>query len=203
MTEIYDPEHWLESTVRTIKDYTEENMNTRIFDVVMEFPGSIIDADKQPIKKTVIHYALDAIETKPVGFGDGMFADNYDPAYGNFPQYAEVHRLTFDVGVWASDRSGGSTSRMRARQQLAYLFGMNGGGAVKFGDFSDGGDGRIEVLSFTGGRFVLDTSGNDFRLYRMVDCMLELRVYSRTPLPTEHLPTIEEIDQVPNITILG
>lgn len=201
-TNFYDPEKFLESTVRTIKEYVETYINTRIYEVVMEFPGALYDAGEMPMKKTVIHFELDDQEGKPVGFGDGMFADNYVAGVGNFPQYAAVQLFTFDVGIWASDSSGGTTSRMRAKQYLSFLLDMNNGGAKKLGDFSDNGDGRIEVLSFSGGRFVLD-SANDVRLYRMVDCQLVVRVYSRTPIPSISEPAIEEIDQAPNLTIIG
>ena len=203
MTEIYDPEHWMESVTRCLKAYTLENVNTRVFDVTMEFPGSIVDSEKMPLKKTLIHFELDAIDTKPVGFGDNMYAENYNAADQVIqPQYASKHLLTFDVGIWASDRSGGGTSRMRARQRLEFLFGMNGAGTTRFREFTDGGDGPVDVISFTGGRFIVDTSAHDFRLYRMIDCMLELRVFSRTPLGDE-FPTIEDIEQAPGLTIIG
>jgi hypothetical protein len=198
----YDPEIFLESTTRTIKEYVETNINTRIYQVIMEFPGAQLDAGQLPMSKTLIHFELDDDDNKPVGFGDGMFQDNYQVGVGIFPQYAARHMFTFDVGIWASDKSGGTTSRMRAKQLLNFLFDMNNGGAKRMGDFSDNGDGRIEVLSFSGGRFVLD-SANDVRLYRMVDCQLGVRVFSRTPAPTVAEPAIETITQAPNLTIIG
>src|SRR5207253_1125216 len=122
MTTKYDPEHWLETTVRALKDYMNANLNTRIYDVVMEFPGAIVDAEKMPIKKTIIHFEIDAIDSKPVGLGDNIFASNYDSGlHQNSPQTAERHMINFDVGIWASDRSGGLTSRLRARQTLSNL----------------------------------------------------------------------------------
>jgi hypothetical protein len=202
----YNPEKWMETTLRVLKEYVEDNVNTRIYNVVMEFPGSIVDAGKLPIPKTIIHFELDAVDSGPVGFGDGKFADNYDAATQTIaPQYATVNVLTFDVGIWASDRSGGTTARMRARQALEFLFGVNGGGLSKLMDYSDNGDGGLEILSFSGGRFVLDSSTRDFRLYRMVDCQLVIRVFSRTPIPVDDpgQPTIEQITQTPNLTIIG
>lgn len=203
---LYDPERWLETTVRAIKDYTTSKVNTTIYDVVMEFPGSIIDAMDVPLTKTIIHFELDDINSKPVGFGDGMFADNYDSVNQEItPQYGSVHLLTFDVGVWASDRSGGVTQRMRAKQLLQFLFDVNGGGAQEFQNLTDNGDGLVEVLKFSGGRFVLDKSANDQRLYRMVDCQLEVRVFSRTSITgVTPIPTVEEILQDNSgITIIG
>ena len=199
----YDPEHWLESATRELKSYVEANINTGIYSVVMEFPGSIVDADKLPMKKTIIHFEIDNIESSPVGFGDNVFNDNYDPATELVtPQAAEEHMINFDVGIWASDKSGGATSRLRARQLLRSLFGIEG--IAKMRAATDGGDGGLEIISYSGGEFAIDTSANDVRLYRMINSMLVIRVYSRT-LGTTVTPvqTIQEIDQAPNITIIG
>lgn len=200
----YDAEHWLESTTRTILDYVKENLNTRVYDFQMEFPGAYIDSMKLPFAKTVIHFALDDAEPRPLGLGSGEQRSNYDPVLqAKFPQYAEVQTMTFDVGVWASDKSGGTTQRMRARQALGFLFGINNGGVEKFRQYSDGGDGGIEIRQFSGGRFVLDTSANNVRLYRMVDCMLVVRAYSRTPIPETAIPTVEDFSQDSGLTIIG
>lgn len=206
MTEVYDPEKFLESVSRVLKDYVERNIETRIFQVVMEFPGADVDAGDLPLTKTLIHFELDDIDSKPVGMGDGMFASNYDSVNQQItPQYASVHRLLWDVGIWASDRSGGTTFRMRARQQLEFLFGRNNGGIDRLRTFSDNGDGVLEVIDFSGGRFVLDTAEGDQKvLYRMVGCSLEIRVFSRTPLVmASPIPTVENHSQDPNLNILG
>lgn len=205
MTAVYDPEIFLESASRVLKDYVEANVNTRIYEVVMEFPGAAVDAGLLPVKKTVIHFELDDIDSKPVGMGDGMFADNYDSVNQQItPQYASVHRLLWDVGIWASDASGGTTFRMRARQALEFLFGRNNGGIDRLREFSNNNDGVLEIIDFTGGRFVLDTTENDHKaLYRMVNCQLEIRVFSRTPLSmAAPIPTVEDHTQAPDITIL-
>jgi len=201
----FDPEKWMETTMRCLKEYAQENFNTRIYDIVMEFPGSLVDSSKLPLKKTIIHFELDALDSGPLGFGDGIGVENYDPAAQTInPQYVTVNVLTFDVGIWASDKSGGTTSRARVRQQLEFLFGVNGGGSERLYEFSAAEDGGLEVVQFTGGRFVMDTAAHDFRLYRMVDCQLEIRVFSRSPIdPDGSGPTIEEIDQAPNLTIIG
>lgn len=206
MSAVYDPEHYLESASRVLKDYVESNINTSIYQVVMEFPGADIDAGTLPLAKTIIHFELDDHDSKPVGMGDGMFADNYDPTLQQIsPQYASVHRLLWDVGIWASDRSGGTTFRMRARQALEFMFARNNGGIQRLREFSDNDDGVLEITDFTGGRFVLDTSENDQKaLYRMVDCQLEIRVYSRTPLSmSSPVPTIESHLQDPNLNVIG
>lgn len=205
MTAKYDPEHYLESTLRTLKDYAVANFNTQIYEVVMEFPGADMDAGKLPNKKTVIHFELDDDASEAVGFGSNAFENNYDPALQQItPQYATMHTLSFDVGIWASDASGGTTFRMRAKQTLEFMFGMNSGGIERLREFSDNGDGVLEIVGFTGGRFIPDTAENDVRLYRMVDCTLMIRVYSRTPIAIQQpIPTVEDHSQVPNVTIIG
>jgi hypothetical protein len=199
----YDPEIYLESTIREIKAYVEANINTRIYKVVMEFPGSIVDSERMPLSKTLIHFELDADDPSILGMGDNVFETNYNSLDSSLGlQRAEQHMLNFDVGIWSSDRSGGTTSRSRAKQILQTLFGVDG--IEKLRTFSDGGDGGIEIRSFTGGRFVLDVSDNDSRLYRMVDCQLNVRVFSRTPIAqAEPGVAIEEILQAPDLTILG
>lgn len=199
----YDPEKYLESALREIKAYVESNINTGIYKVVMEFPGSIIDAEKMPLNKTVIHFEIDGDEKSLLGFGDNVFDTNYDAAtHLNSPQAAERHVLNFDVGVWSSDRSGGTTARLRAKQLLAAMFAVDR--IATFRDFTDSGDGGIEILDFSGGRNALDVSANDIRLYRMVDCTLSVRVFSRTPLAIVNPETaIESIVQSPGLTILG
>lgn len=199
----YNPEDWLISTVRTLKSYVVDTINApNVYDVVMEFPGAQIDAATLPLPHTLFHFELDAIQELPVGFGDTPMKWGYDGAGSVHPQWAHVHRMNFDVGIWASDKSGGTTSRMRARQWLTRLFSLPEG-AERLRDYSDADDGVLEVLSFSGGRFIQD-SANDTRLFRMVDGTLEIRVYSRTPIDDVVIgPAIEEIDQAPGLTIIG
>ena len=198
----FNPEQWLESMTRTLKSYVVDTINApNIYDVVMEFPGSQIDASKLPLEKTVIHFEIDDIDEQPLGMGDTPARWNY--AAGDVqPQWAHIHVVNFDVGIWASDRSGGTTSRMRARQWLTRLFQIPEG-AERLRNYSDGDDGVLEVLSFSGGRFVPDSS-NDVRMWRLVDSSVVIRVFSRTPMEdVETGPAIEEIDQAPNLTIIG
>lgn len=203
----YNPEDWLESTVRTLKQYVIDTVNApQLYDVVMEFPGASIDAQKLPLDKTLFHFEIDEINEDPVGMGDTPMAWNYDNTNPGFeivtPQWAHVHVINFDVGIWASARSGGTTQRMRARQWLTRLFSLPEG-AERLRNYSDAGDGVLEVLSFSGGRFTPDIT-NDVQLFRMVDSTLTIRVYSRTPVADAVVgPAITEIDQAPNLTILG
>lgn len=194
----YDPEKWLESTIRAIKDYAAAAFNSNIYTVVMEFPGADMDLKYLPLHKTVVHFEVDDMPETVLGFGENTFRMNYDePTYTVNPQEAREHFINFDVGIWASDASGGTTSRMRARQILSWLFG--GAQAIDaLRAASNGGDGSVEIVRFGGGRFAID-SVNDQRVYRMVDGVLEVRVFSRTPLSKATGPAIEQITQQPVI----
>jgi len=198
----YDPEQWLESVIREIKSYFTDHANMRIYDVVMDFPGTEIATMTVPITKTIVHFAVDEIVSREVGMGDNVFADNLDEGTNEIlPQTAMENVINFDVGVWSADSSGGTTMRMRARQLLQNLFGV--GAWESFRNRTDGGDGGIEIRRFSGGRFVMDRV-NDVRLYRMVDCQMDVRVYSRTPITfATPGPTIEEVLQDPHLTIIG
>ena len=198
----FDPERWLETAVRGIQDYVKDNVNTRIYEVVMEFPGADLDAKKLPIRKTIIHFEIDDMPDAPIGFGDRPMVDNYNAADQTVnPQWAAMHTINFDVGIWASDDSGGTTSRMRARQELQRLFGFPSS-IEALRAATDGGDGSVEILRYRGGNFTVDRV-SDVRTYRMVNGELEVRVFSRTPLADLGSPAIEEIDQSPGLTILG
>lgn len=199
---LFDPEHWLETAIRGIKDYVNANLNTRIYDVRMEFPAPMLEKSKVPLGKTIIHFEVDDQPERHLGFGNTIGALNYDSNLKlAFPQEARIQEIHFDVGIWSWDKSGGTTSRMRAKQALSTLFGGPLGQQGLYAA-TDGGDGGVEILNFGGGRFVIDTI-NDVRVYRMVDCSLEVRVFSRTPMPIEGGPTVEDIQQVPNLSIIG
>src|SRR3954453_6898263 len=111
---LFDPERWLETAVRGIKDYVAANVNTRIYDIRMEFPGADLDADKLPIRKTIIHFEIDDIVKNEIFGSTPMVWNHNDTTQTVNPQWAGVHRINFDVGIWSSDDSGGTTSRMRA-----------------------------------------------------------------------------------------
>jgi hypothetical protein len=209
----YDAEDWLESTTRCLSAYAEERFNNSLrdangdpiglqaYEIMMQFPGSDLDARLVPMRRTLIHFEIDEIATSVVGFGDNIFRENFDEETETLnPQWAAIHRLNFDVGVWASDASGGTTSRARAKQILVSSFG-GASGILKLRDFSDGGDGRLDILSFSGGRFLGDRV-NDVGVYRMVECSLEISVFSRTPIEdTEPVPGVMFITQNPQLTI--
>ena len=80
----YDPEKWLESFVRVLKEYLEEEFNRSVYtdtefvgleayEIVPEFPGAHYDLRKMPLDKTVVHFEIDDIESGLVGMGDNDF----------------------------------------------------------------------------------------------------------------------------------
>lgn len=199
----FDPEKWLETCVRGVKDFAEEAFDLDVYEVVMEFPGAELDSREAPWKKTVVHFNIDAQDDGLLGMGDSPLEWNYSaPEHAVFPQWGAFHVINFDVGIWATDKSGGPTSRMRAKQHLWNLFG-GPTGIINLRAATDGGDGAVEIVNFTGGHNTIDSTTNDVRVYRTVDCSLEVRVFSRTPLPVEAGPAIEEITQTPGLTIIG
>lgn len=209
----YNPEIWLESMTRCLKEYVEEQFDKSVrgqagepvgleaYDVIMEFPGPDLDLKVMPMKRTIIHFEIDDIQSQVVGFGDNIFRDSYDLATGLLTQQeAQMHHVNWDVGIWASDASGGGTSRLRAKQILSNALG--GAFAVnRLRAFSGLEDGAIEIIRYSGGRFVMDTI-NDVPIFRMIESTLETRVFSRSPSDEpEYAPAIEEIIQDPHIHI--
>lgn len=189
----FDPEIFLESTIRCLHEYLvmkfhrsvsdgSQYVGENIYEVIPQFPGADLDLRKVPLLRTVIHFEIDNITSRPVGIGDNIYDWTEDPANpGSMAaRYAQVHLLNIDIGIWASDASGGVTARSRAKQILQFALGGSEG-IIQLRDFSDGGDGALEIMSFTGGRFIMDKV-NDMQIFRMADCTLILRVYSRTPL---------------------
>lgn len=213
MTTKFSPEDWLESTIRVIKEYLEiefhrsvsarsEYVGENAYEVVTQFPGPDLDIRRMPMHKTIIHIEVDDISSDILGFGDNVFSSTYDPATEMITEReAQVHLLNFDVGIWASDASGGTTSRSRAKQVLQNCLG-GARGIKRMQAFSDGGDGAVEIRSFSGGRFLLDRI-NDMQVFRMVESTLVVRVFSRTPLEDAQVgPAIEEIIQDPDLKII-
>jgi hypothetical protein len=146
MTTKFVPENWLETTIRGIQTYVEEALDgtpeNEAYQVVMEFPGPSLDNSDVPLTKTIVHFEIDDIQNRLVGFGDNVFAINYDEATKTTnPQEARVHEINFDFGIWASARTGGITARARFYQYLLNLFGGAMGVMVeyRFSGFQAGG----------------------------------------------------------------
>jgi hypothetical protein len=216
----YNPELWLETLTRGIQEYAQEGFNdsvvdpgnnavgSEIYEVIMEFPATDEILRKVPLQKTLIHFEMDIIEDLNLGFSgreETIVKSVYNAATAEITQQEGVeHRVNFDVGIWTSDRAGGKTQRLRAYQNLIRLF----QGKLAYDDLRDATkrtdagqfDGCLEIYNFSGGRFFTD-SVNDVLLYRLIDCSLVIRCYSRTSPFRPPLPTIEEIFQDPELII--
>ena len=203
---------FLESTVRCLKEYLEYQFRVSVndgqeyvgldaYEVVAEFPALGLELRKMPMQRTIIHFEIDDIQNIVIGMGENIFETTFDSDTGqNINRTGAAHTLNLDIGIWASDASGGTTARMRANQILHNVLGGTLG-ITKLRNFTDGGDGMLELLSFTGGRFVLDKI-NDMTVYRMVECTLVLRVFSRVPLDDElNAPAIQDIIIDPDLSI--
>lgn len=202
----YDPEIYYESTIREIERYVTAALtgtpNEQAYEVVMQFPGPLLDSRKVPSVKSIIHFEVDDLTTSMVGLGENVYNWNYNDTDKTVnPQEARRHVFNFDVGIWAFAKSGGITARMRARQLLDSLF-AGSLATNRLRDFTDGGDGCLEIVSFTGGRNINDTV-NDVPVYRTVNGTLEVRVFSRTPLSSTTIPAIDDIAQNPGLSIIG
>ena len=210
----YNPEDWLQSATRSLKRYAEDAFHRSVrdgngnpcgldvYEIRMVWPGTEIDNAKVPLEKTIIHFELDNLMNEVIGFGDDVYAQEYDPVNRSvIQQAAHRHFLSFDVGIWSSDRAGGLTMRLRAYEILNNIFlGALAQQSVK--TFTSQGDGYLELMEFTGGRFITERV-NDVNLYRTVDAGLMIRVFSRTPRDMfPAAPAIEEIDQVPHLSII-
>lgn len=207
----YNPEDWLASSVRALKEYAEDAFLNSVLDndtvpsgdqfyrVIMEFPSDDLTLTTVPLDKTLIHFEIDDIGPQVLGFGENIGKEFYDTDRGVvIRQEAAINTLNFDVGIWASNENGGPTARLRAYQVLQQIF-VGSLATESLFTATDAGDGGLELISFTGGRFVRDTL-NDIPVFRMVNCTLVIRVFSRTPKPQE-LPPIEDIVQNPELVI--
>lgn len=216
----YDPELWLETLTRGINDYAEEGFKNSVvdgnnnavgdsvYDIIMEYPATDEILRRVPLAKTLISFEMDNIEDLVLGFS-GREATIVKSIYN--AQTAEIvqqegveHRVNFDIGIWTSDRAGGKTQRLRAYQNLIRLFQgklahddlRNATLRTDIGEY----DGSLELFSFSGGRFLTEKI-NDVTIYRMIDCTLIIRCYSRTSPLRPPLPTIEEFFQEPELII--
>lgn len=213
----YDPESWLVTLLRGVEAYAKwgiqnydpdanwlyhptDNPNG-IFEVVMGWPHDVGTTRKVPLERNLIHFEVDDVDGNPMGFGDNVFNWNYDPQSETVtPQEAQSHRVNFDIGIWTSAKSGGTTYRAIARQMLDEFF--LGPRAIRsLMAATDAGNGGLEIMNFTGGRFLTETI-NDVPTYRGAEATLEVRCYSRTRIaPADALQAIEEISQSPGLTI--
>lgn len=188
MATVFDPQEWLVTLFRALEEYVSgrlagintENTGLEIYDLVFDDPSADSLPDPAEFTKTIIHFAIDDVNPKTLGFGDSAPSyEDVEPteetAGTTTPRHAMQYEVNFDVGIWASDVSGGVTSRLKAYQWLDRFF----SGPYARRQLLDATDGGIEIRSFMNGRFVKETI-NDVRVYRVVGAELVVRVFGYT-----------------------
>lgn len=208
----YDPDSWLLSLQRALGEQVKSDINQafkdgngddageQAFEVILDWPESDDVAKFVQLKRTVIHIAVDDIANSPLGMGDGIVSGaevtTTDPDTVTLHE-GFGHIVNFDVGVWASDLSGGHTSRMLAYQTFQQLFGT-GMGKERVRAATQG----VEIIRFNGGRFITDRV-NDVRVFRIIDTELVVRVYSRVVSSDPVVIVDTEPVQEPDLEIDG
>lgn len=206
ITATYNEADWLPSLFRSLSDFVSieinkwvkdgnnQNAGLEVYEISFDFPAAFDDpalvplrnADGRPV--TLIHFVVDDIDNMPVGIGSNEIKETVDEdTYIVTTQEAEAHVVNFDVGIWATDASGGSSSRLVAYQMLSRLF-----GPPSAREHFQSVTGGVEIMSFRGGRMIQETV-NDIRVYRVIDCTLVARVYSANDVVPVTL--VGEIDQ--------
>lgn len=188
-----DPDEWVVSLFRALKNYVRQNSST-VYEIRFDFPGTEDLQDLMPLPKTIIHFEIDDHNELRLGLGDQVVSATYDDFAPGYISEDEVqqHLINFDVGIWASAKSGGVTARLKAFQLLCDIF----SGPQNFLEVRDVVG--CEIVSFTGGSFIRDIV-NDIPLYRVANITLILRVFARRRITP--VPYISEIIQEPGIRI--
>ena len=204
----FNPDLWLETLHRSIKDYVRNEIDNFIlddldapaglqaYDVEMDWPESVDTARDIQLEKTLIHFVADDIDSTKLGFGEDLVNATELLQVAPLPdlvQYheARMHVVNYDVGIWASDKSGGSSSRLVAFQMLDRIF----GGPQARRKFKTDTKG-VQVIRFNGGTFITERV-NDIRTFRVIDCELVVRVFSRVKIDDRII--VEEIVQDPDM----
>jgi hypothetical protein len=179
-----------------VTDDNDDPVGLDIYDVEMDWPTAADTARDIQLEKTLIHFVIDDINSTKLGFGEDtvnateVLAVAPEPDIVKF-QSARMHEINFDVGVWASDKSGGSTSRLVTYQMLDTLFGSTQA-RRRFQTATKG----VQIIRFNGGTFITERV-NDVRTFRIIDCELVVRVFSRHTV--EDRVIVEEIVQDPDL----
>lgn len=188
----YDPDNWLVSLHESLESMIRSVFTDDIYDV--QFGGidiqTLAEGFKTPLPKCLVTVEQDASDAPDLGFGNPG-VEVVDEIDGNVVLHeAQWHTVTFDFGVWASAEAGGQTACLRAYQKLSMLF-TGGGAHERFRAATDG----IDIRDFSGGRFFLDRL-NDLPVWRVFDCRLVVRVFSRyIPPAGSELPWIDGFEQ--------
>lgn len=201
MTEyIYDPTDYVSSVSRVIRAYVKDQLlgNPVIDDVVdveMSFPDTRSWTKASPLPRALVHFELDDDPPMVLGFGVPQTQDDQDDdtAIISEPGY---HRLNFDVGIWTSPQSGGTTMRAKLRSALYAIFGPAGARRA----FNTATQGLV-VGSYGGGGDVLDRV-NDLPIYRTAQIELIVVAFSKH-VNAEPVSLITSYDQLEELYVVG
>jgi hypothetical protein len=199
----FDPDKWITSLHRSLLSYMQTKLPADEFEIVEDYPSAAAMTRRMPLKKTIVHFAMEDPQRMMFGLGDNIVADSKDEDAQEIEGWeARCHEVTFDLGIWASEETGGVTSRMEAREALDYLF--HGSTAQQACLAATDG---VDVRSISGGRNVIEDI-NEIVVYRMVDIALIVRVYSRVkatsiPYVTDDLDLDPELTIDQDLTITG
>jgi hypothetical protein len=199
----FNPDFWLTSLQRSLTSYTLDEIDKAVmvganpsgldtYEVIYDWPDAAEMAKDAKLEKTLIHFAIDDINNIVLGLGENIYntVENTVPDPDLLTRHeGQCHEVNFDVGVWASDQSGGVTSRLVVYEMLHKVFGTEIG-KRKLRSTID-----VEVLRFNGGRFITDRI-NDLRVFRIIDCELVARVYSRHITEPQVIVDDFEIDEI-------
>lgn len=175
----YNPGDPFLSLFRALESYLEQYIDQELYTLVAGFPSADDLGNFQPFPKTIIHYDIDDIQNPILGFGSNKILQQFHDDGTVTEIEARQHVVSWDIGVWASDRSGGITSRLVAYQLLNSLF----HGTQVFHLVEDAYG--FEILSFVGGNFIKEEI-NDMPIYRVTNMSLTTKIFSsvdQIPLP--------------------
>ena len=171
----YDPTNYLTTTLRSIQEYVTDQLHAAtdigdVVDVEMSFPDTRSWMKTIPLERSLVHFELDDDPEMRLGFGVPTTQDDD----GDTTTLSEPvpHELNFDVGVWTSAQSGGTTKRGQLRQALYAIFGP----ASARREFTE--QTGIVIKSYGGGHDVLDRVG-DVPIYRTAAITLVASVFSK------------------------
>jgi len=201
----YDPTNALTSANRQLEAYVKDEFNKailddssqpaglEIFDVRFDWPDSNDMPQDVELSKTIIHFFISDVRNERIGFGDNITEENITGPTQHDIEFVESNRhvLEYDIGVWASDQSGGVTNRLLAYQTLVNAFQGEMAKQACY-EFTGG----VEILSFNGGRFIQDAI-NDVRVFRVTDATLMVRIFSRKAITMTDI-VVDPIDTDPS-----
>jgi hypothetical protein len=205
----YDPGHHLESLEEELKAYLVSRFAAaypgvdfnQVYDIVWDYPTAEALPGDAEFKKTIIHFSIDDVDPKRLGLGPGRvtaeIVDGTPLTVGTVTEHEAMSNIVnFDVGIWASDLSGGVSSRLKAYQWLQKFFATDNARRACW-EFTQG----VEIKFYRSGRFVTEAI-NDVRVFRVVGAELEVRVFSRDDADPDILVD-QEPTQQPELEIQG